>query len=446
MKLLKLTVRNILILAIFLTLAVALLWLVRRQTLSSLTAQANTPTLLVTTALSPTDIPTLAATDTSPSPSAIMTVVPIPSLTYAPGTTATPLFNADTPVPGPTYTPTPILPTNDISISSEAKSIKVINEQQITGTPSDSGESCNTDYYSYVSWSPDSQFLLASRPTDKSFTSGNITLVSTDMWRFSTATQKWEMLIPNAGTGLWSPDGTKILYSSLEDTNTKSIFVADSNGKNSQIIAKTGWTSPLSWMGNSNIVYFSNRENMWRVYKLQDKVTPLELEGLAKNIQTLSPTTQEIQFAPAQSWAVYRQGKSLVIDQVGKTRALTDQLSSDPGIVAWSSDGRKLAYVTTPPQQYSIWIFQPEISANIEIITSQEYLDKLSWFPDGKSVLFEKYEGGGGFLIQIVNIDNGELTDLLRANPASPQLSPNGKTMAFFRECNLWLATLSYPN
>ncbi len=94
MKLLNITVRNIVGLVVIIALAATMFWLIRERFQSQLTAQANIPTP------SATHTPLLTAT---PSPTVTTPVL----ATFTPSLTPPPLVNFDTPAPGPTYTPTP---------------------------------------------------------------------------------------------------------------------------------------------------------------------------------------------------------------------------------------------------------------------------------------------------------------------------------------------------
>ncbi|MCP4368046.1 MAG: hypothetical protein GY797_08050 [Deltaproteobacteria bacterium] len=439
MKLLNITVRNIVGLVVIIALAATMFLLIRGRFQSQLAAQANTPIPSATHTPLPTATPSPTVTNT-----------PVLA-TFTPSLTPPPLVNFDTPAPGPTYTPTPEASTTPkfVAFSNQAQGIKILDEQQITDGSSNNNDGCEVDYYSYISWSPDSQFLLAARPSGKTIDSENVSLVISDMWRYSINEKQWKMIIPNGGVGLWSPNGMRILYSIIQDTKMKSVFVADWNGADIQLIGLSRRGYPISWLDDNHILYFSNDE-LWKVYTLQDEVSlQNEMQSLVNQIQALPLDIQQIQIASNPEWISYKQGNNLMIsNQVDSVvTPLANQVSTSYQAVRWSPDSKQLAYITNSDDgSNGIWVYDTENDLNIQIFQDSKEIDRITWFPDNQSLLFEQYYGGGIFSTQLINTEGSGLQTLLQASPSSPYLAPNGQKIAFFRGCDLWLATLSYAD
>ena len=374
--------------------------------------------------------------DTSP--------IKLPISTPTPGSKniATPtIVAANAIVNKPKDTPTPTLDD-----SGKSPFLEIDGEYQITDVPLEKGGICAEDYYSYVSWSPDGRSLLTSRSNGKYVTDGSFTLGSTDMWRYSLDKHQWDLFIPNAGTGLWSPDGKKILYTSLNDVKGMTVFVVDSNGKNTEKLGNANWRYPISWFDADTVMFFSNDIKGWDIKPVSGKAISTEAIEALNRIQSTHSPIQRILSAPHKQQLAYIQDKKLFVEHYSGTfKLLSEKITNDQGGVSWSFNDRILSYVEYEENTnlYVISIYDTNSDIKKQIFESDRRIDQLNWFPDNQAILFQTYEGSGLFNIQVISADGSSHISLLKANPGSPKLSHDGRTIEYFKDCNLWLAEIS---
>lgn len=174
----------------------------------------------------------------------------------------------------------------------------------------------------------------------------------------------------------WSPDGTKLVFASVQVTDD--LFVQNVDGTGYTNISNTGNSirerNP-SWSANNKIAYERDSSQIWIINP----------DG-----------TGNVQFPGITGFA------------------------STP---AWSPDGSKLAFVTNG----EIWVINAD-GSNLRQVTNNTTDDTdPAWSPDGNWILFSK-----GNDIAIINQD-GTSEGIVLTSGTMPSWSPDGTKIAFRR-------------
>jgi Tol biopolymer transport system component/putative hemolysin len=192
--------------------------------------------------------------------------------------------------------------------------------------------------------------------------------------------------------GPWSPDGTRIVYTSFGLT-TSDIWVMNADG-----------TDPV------------NLTN-----------TPDVDEGFP----AWSPDGTHIAFTSR------RDGNNeiYVMNADGTNAARWTDNPADDFAPAWSPDGTKIAFVSDRDREAGVYdlYLMDVVSTAVTRLTDDEAIDySPAWSPDGTRIAFRSHHDGAAD-IYVINIDGTGLTNLTD-NPAddwAPAWSPDGTLIAF---------------
>lgn len=213
----------------------------------------------------------------------------------------------------------------------------------------------------------------------------------------------------------WSPDRSKILFTSTLHGGEEEVHVMDADGSNVRRLANTPGDSTSSWSADwspdgQKIVFMSNRDgstlgsdgydlyvmnadgsNVWRVTRAHG------WDG----VPAWSPDGEHIAFVSDRDG----QGGIYLIAADGSDlqRLTYDGASSRP---AWSPDGQKIAFMSTrhaseqpaDPSEIEIYIMDAD-GTNIQRLTRRPNADgHPDWSPDGTKIVFALYgDGNDGY-------------------------------------------------
>jgi Tol biopolymer transport system component len=213
---------------------------------------------------------------------------------------------------------------------------------------------------------------------------------------------------------MWSPDGTKIVFSShREGTATPKIFGMNADGS-----AQTRLTDPPpttlgdeepSWSRNgSKIVFRSYREldelNIWTMNADGTGLVRLTSDGANFN-PVWSPITDRIAFTSN------RDGDSEIYTMDASGGGVV-QLTSNAGSDSnpdWSPDGTKVAFQSDVGGSFDVWVLS---SSGLTQLTSDPGFDGApTWSPDGTKIAFQSNRDGD-FEIYTMNADGSGVVQL----------------------------------
>lgn len=199
----------------------------------------------------------------------------------------------------------------------------------------------------------------------------------------------------------WSPDGSKIVFSSRRDNNDAEIYVIDANGANpGRLTNSVGTDYRPAWSPDgSKIAFVSERDGNLEIYVM--KADGSEPVRLTNNIS----------------------------------------IDTDP---SWSPDGSKIAFVSTTDGAPAIWVINADGSGATRLTVAANGLadQEPAWSPDGTKIAFSRANfSSSGRDIFVINSDGSApkqvTTDI--TNAADPSWSPDGLSIVLSRtpsECS----------
>ena len=212
---------------------------------------------------------------------------------------------------------------------------------------------------------------------------------------------------------MWSPDGTRILYTSH---HLDGIYGIDSDGLNQRQIASGG--SDPQWSPNGRRLAFTRRDGIW-VMDYEDE----------SRLRLTSEYTEGPAWSPDGTRIAYttRFGGIHLVDANGGNPRVLSSNGSDP---AWSPDGTLLAYVIAEDlfrwasgSSRAIYVMEAD-GRNPRILVSDG--SDPAWSPDGTRIAYTTRSGE----IRVSKADGREPLSTHRYG-SDPTWSPDGKRLAY---------------
>ena len=163
-------------------------------------------------------------------------------------------------------------------------------------------------------------------------------------------------------------------------------------------------------------------------------------------LTNLTDETSEPAFSPNGAYIAFdrysfrRESSGIFVQSVGSDDLLQLTHSSDDGFPAWSPDSRSIAFTGRKDRDIAIYVI-PFAPTNTASPSSERKLDtgsfspirrEISWFPDGKSILFSSASG-----LVLLPLDNSSPLQLTQSPPDSQDwgcsFSPDGNRLLFVR-------------
>jgi hypothetical protein len=201
-----------------------------------------------------------------------------------------------------------------------------------------------------------------------------------------------------ASSAAWSPDGNSVVFSGR---GNKGLYTVDLRGGRKRTLLRKSLTWSAAWSPDDN----------WIAFSRQIGYGPVELYAVHPDGSGLRRLTG---YAPEARLAWSRNGRLAFIGTRGDeelahlvvvdTRAhrvdvMPPRLGGG-GTVAWSPDGRTIAYAATTrrSEASAIYTVDADGGRRVRLTPLQpRYSDAPPiWSPDGKSLLFERAPIGGG--------------------------------------------------
>ena len=183
---------------------------------------------------------------------------------------------------------------------------------------------------------------------------------------------------------VWSLDGTKIAFSSLQNQNTD-IYIMDADGSNvTRITELAGIDYHAAWSPDGTNIAFANGGVIYLV-----NADGTNVSAIARTDQNESPT--------------------------------------------WSPNGTKIAFASDRDGDWDIFVMDTD-GANVTRLTDTSANDKSpAWAPDGTKIVFKSAGGDGDYGIYVMDSDGANITRISDSitDWASPSWAPDGTRITY---------------
>lgn len=236
----------------------------------------------------------------------------------------------------------------------------------------------------------------------------------------------------------WTSDGRGIVFSS------------DHSGRRRLWMIRRGW---LGWKSSAEPLAFAGEDAfqpsvsgpslaysrrywptaIWKV-DLRGKEPP------ANPVKIVASAREDLE--PA--WSSDGRRLAFVSTRTGHTEIWTSQADGSGAVQlthfsgplthkpVWSPDGRTIAFHSGPERSSSVFLVPRTGGKPVRLTTSGMHSNEPAWSPDGKRIYFTSNQGGSD-RIWSVSVDGGEPSPVTAGAAGQPQLSADGAWLYFRR-------------
>jgi Tol biopolymer transport system component len=249
----------------------------------------------------------------------------------------------------------------------------------------------------------------------------------------------------------WSPDGTRIAFTSNRDGDPDIYVVGpDGSGLMNLTADPSGVLATLLFLldksidvwpawspGGDRIVFASSRTNIMM------RTTPWDVVIMRSNGSQVVQLTDTIKYDGIASWSP--DGEQLVFVSQRDEGAQIYRMSSagedvirlteegdDNEFPVWSPDGSWIAFESDRDGDSEIYLMPPSGSTHVQLTDNQGYDGQPSWSPDGKRIAFTSNRDGN-YEIYTMEVDGQDVRQLTDSGlrEEEPAWSPDGDRIAY---------------
>ncbi|MCI0477604.1 MAG: hypothetical protein L0Y55_15270, partial [Anaerolineales bacterium] len=266
--------------------------------------------------------------------------------------------------------------------------------------------------------------------------------ITGDLFRVNAAEGASEMLARNANNTRVPFVGDEIAFTRMNPDGTARAIVYNPRSKQELDVGENTFGAAPQWNGEGGTLLFLQDGKMRRVTRTE-RATLYANQSFPNNAR-VSASGERVAFLDASGlWVT--QGNSLQLVARNENGA-----TILPHFV-WSNAGDKLAFMVTHDGfKPKVWIADTTRGAAKKIAEGElEWFANLAWSPDDTFVIFTRTPTGSSAAnnseIWRARADGADTHALIhnRAAETLPQFSPDGKSIAFLRDGDVWVMDLN---
>ncbi|MCP4539310.1 MAG: SpoIID/LytB domain-containing protein [Chloroflexi bacterium] len=300
----------------------------------------------------------------------------------------------------------------------------------------------------FAAWSPDSRTVLVNRwglvvDGGLSDSGGAIRQTLSELWAVDAAGGLDVILSENAVQPVYAPDGQQLVYLAFAGEGRWDVHVLDVDSGQVGVWDDADWRAPPVWIDDK--VALVRHGQVW--------LSENGAASVSAEFPVL-PDRARVRLSGVGARVAWGDGAQLwVLSHMDNAPRL---LLADARMLdmAWSPDGRRLAYVTVVENiSPALWVVDvgSEQSPVMLIQGKAEVFSAPSWSPDGRTLAFSRTplgaETASSSDIWLVGVDGQNVHPLLQNDleESDPTWSPDGRYIAFNRAGNVWALDLTRP-
>ena len=240
----------------------------------------------------------------------------------------------------------------------------------------------------------------------------------------------------------WSPDGTRVVFQSVERTKFDVRVVDLARGRATWVTNDAVQDLNPVWSSSGRFIYFSSYRgggiNIWRV-AMSTEGTPA---GAPQQLTNGAGQDVEIAISRKASrlaFSILRQNADIwrlpVSPATGKPagapiEVITTTREDSRGV--WSPDSKTIAFNSDRTGEMNIWLHSIESAQTRQLTKGSGGDFQANWSPDGKRIAFFSSRAGTAD-IWCVEVESGELKRLTKSDSVdvNPFFSPDGEMIAY---------------
>ncbi len=289
-------------------------------------------------------------------------------------------------------------------------------------------------------WSPKGDSLFVTRAGQIVSLSPTRQQITGQLYQIEIESAQSELLASNANAARPSPNGNEIAFTRPNANGSAQLIRLQLATKAERNVDAVTWGAIPQWNRAGNTLYYAQSGRLTQSAP-NGRVNAFNGQNLPLNAQ-VSPLGDSAAYVDTRGlWVTQANGTTLLVQNANGTSVLSD--------VQWSNTGDELAYIVTHNG------FDPEVwvadiaHGTIKKITQGQlvHLAGLAWSPDDTYVIFVQAQTGTMGETEIWRaIVGGSRSRMLRSDNASdelPQYSPDGSSIAFLRDGDVWVMNLN---